>query len=237
MATIQETISGMLMRPLEFYKSIEKDNDFVKPMLYFAVTSIIVYIFGFLIYIPLGVTNPLETIFSFFFAVVLLPFSIGYMFAAPFVSAGIAHLGLMILGVRTEYIKTFKPISYSGIPGAAYSLFVICLSIVFYAVFPITDEERLVAMLSTGAVWIFVGFIIIMIFIAVIRKIHVLITETIGIAYYHNISRLKAFLGLILIPTILTILMLFIIGLFIGLLISFVSSSVGDVTGMVSSYF
>jgi hypothetical protein len=223
MATVKETIKGMLLSPMDFYKSIKNESGFVKPWLYFAIITICIYLSSFILYIPLALSNPISTALSLFFVVILLPFTLALVFLTPFISAGIAHLGLMIFGVRTEYINTFKPISYSVIPGAAYSIILLIISFIFYTVFPVMDKVHMATVTKTGAIWVFLGFIIILIAVSLAQRIHVLVTEIIGIAYYHRISRWRAFFGLIIIPVIISLLMIlvmFLLFLFFGFFLS-----------------
>lgn len=170
--------------PTNFFR--RTGSDYLRPLLTYAAASIILAFmtFGFNMYLNME-SSGLEK----YMLVVVLIFSIIFSFVAPFISSGLAHIGLMIFKAR-GYIKTFKAVTYSQLILIAYS----AASILFQGIINIAlDFSSLAYLVSLGLV----------IIIYVAGLIHALTVQTIAISTMHKLTYLKSFIGMLMIPFLL----------------------------------
>ena len=205
-------IKQLLFSPREFFNSIYDDEDYLRPWLTIVIPSLIYYFVAHLLTISRDVIlSPAAGLFGVIGAVFGLIFFVPSVLAAPFVGAGIIHLGAMILGVRDSFIKTFKVVCYGGIVGLIYNLIsqILSLPLPFIAM---NLGESLSSMLI-----VFSPFLILII----IATIHQFYVQIQGLSLYYNVSKLRAFFSIILIPAILLFLVASIVFLIIGLIYGF----------------
>lgn len=185
-------LKKIFFSPREFFNSISNENDFLQPWLIVVIASVIYYVIIQLLSITKTfLVNPSLGMFSIMFAFLGLVIFVPVMLAAPFIGAGVVYLGALILGVRDTFIKTFKVMCYGGIVGLIYNLIIQLLSLPSSIVVP----EN--AGIFTPSMLLFTGLIVI---IALAGLVHQFYIEIHGLSLYFNISKIRAFFSIILIP-------------------------------------
>ena len=182
----------LLTSPAKFFRKMERVKTYFDPWLFFVIFSL----FEVIISLPIAllslvgssgedaIANALSITLSF----VLIPI-------IPFMSAGIAHLGLLILG-HHDFYKTFKPLTYALTISAPYSVAQTLLGglAIMAGISWIGMDE---AALSDAAGIIFA---IPAILLGIAATVHTVYTACVGASYTHRISKLRAFLGMYVIP-------------------------------------
>jgi len=233
MEDIVQTISNIFFRPTEFFESVQDETSYTRPWLFFSIGYMIMLFISLAFSIPILLRTPDIGPLLIIFQVFSLFLGIGFAFALPFISSGIAHLGLLIFGAKQGYYNTFKAISYSGIVYVIYGIITSIISGYINLNFTseLNDPSQFLDFLTSGKFGPVIILIVIIIVITLISWIHVLIVTTIGVAKFQQISRARAFFGIIIVPVIIFI---FVVMLFGGLLLLVLSQ--GMSTGMVTLY-
>jgi len=194
-------IPKIMFQPYEFFESIKEETSYMRPWLFLAIAYAIMTVYNFVASVPIYLSQ--EMVYLIIFGILGTLFHIAYAFALPWVAAGVAHLGLLIFGAKQGYYNTFKPVSYAGIVYIIYGMISSTISAIFALVNPAEAE-------------IYIGFIALGIALASIA--HILVIEVIGVAKFQQISYLRAFLGVIFIPTIILVVVAVMVG---GLIMTF----------------
>ena len=206
-----QRIKLLFLHPGEFFDLVEDEKGYKKPLMYAVIASVIVSFLNTIISAlplfssPLGgfALGGLGLIIPLF-----LVFGIGFTFALPFLAAGMVHLGVMMFGGKKGYFNTFKPITYAIVIGSLYTL----ISSIIQGVLTMTIAKPIYNAPSLGfpmagalgpSIFVYaVGIII-----GLASFVHLTIIEVIGVSKYHNISKGKAFWGVIIIPLIIVMLL------------------------------
>lgn len=214
-------LKKLFFKPNEFLNSVEKENEYW-PILSFLV---LFYLISFLLSIILGVVNKGEDIsyLQYIYSGIMgfIGSAIFYL-VLPFIVALVVHLGVLIFGGRQGFFNTFKPMTYSLMIGIIYSFISLVIIFILQFIIPI-DPNLITSMQNSQNVqdpkiiidlikqYFSQPLVIIGIIISIISMIHQFVFEVKGISKFQKISKIKAFLALILIP--LTILVLIFLAL------------------------
>lgn len=210
---------GLLIRsPSTFFKTVEKEKNYMTMLLPYAVIFIVVGLFGMLTSLPSLAQEPgMTAVVLVFAAIVSFLLLVGFAFAMPFISAAFAHLGVLVFGGKEGFFNTFKPVVYGSVIGLLYGLLSSLLQLILSPLFPIpanpqTPQEVFRALLNP-VLWtsLFIGFV---------SLVHVLIVQTRGLAKFQKMGYGRAFLSLIFVPLVLIVLAVFIVFFVFVLLLS-----------------
>ena len=198
-----EKIRMIFFEPSVFFRSVKNEKRYLPILMYFAVAYILSS-FVSLIFelrdIKSGALGQFAGLIFVLVALFMLFFVVIIAFAAPFIGAGISHLGIMIVGGAGKYFDTFKASTYASVLSPLYA---IILGIIGYF-----NPFNLNAPIWTD-LWNFYSFL--WIAVAIASTVHILYIECVGLSMYHKISKIRALAAILLIP----IAMLVILGIFI----------------------
>ncbi len=237
MLSYAEKLRWILFYPKSFFKEVEDETDYLKPLLFFAILYIIVSVFGLVLdSITTFIFGGAMEIFSHLIFIPVSLVLIGIIaFTAPFVSAAITSLGLMILKVKVDFQKTFKVVAYASVVGLFYSLIYHIVFFLFSFIFP---GIAVATQSFTISGILIVSFLVLSILFFVVSFIHVVVTEVIGLVHEYQITKLRAFFSIILVP-LLTLAFLFLIGIILLIVIVVISqyafADSSFFTGMITS--
>ena len=194
----------LFLKPTEFFKNVKKEKDYWTPLKFYIIISIIADVIGVLFAIP----NLLKSQMLLYLTLISLVSGLILVFIIPFVAAGIIHLGVLIFKGKEGYYNTFKPVAYAMTIGSVYSLLSSIVSAIASWFNPVTDFSDLQSInqvQNTAAIALIA-------IIGLISLIHVLYAHVLGISNYQNLTTMRAFLSVILIPLILIILVAVLFG-------------------------
>ncbi|MBS3121421.1 YIP1 family protein [Candidatus Woesearchaeota archaeon] len=177
----------LFTNPSVFYNSVKSETDvfpiILKYVIFMAVLQVIMFLVG--IYGDLR-----EGAYMVLFSFIIMILSITFSFIMPFFSSGITHLGVLMFGGKQPFFNTFKTITYSMFLAAVYnfvSLIIIeILNIILNPTFE-TITDMMPQLIVAGI-------------IGLIGLVHVFYTEIIGLGIYQQLTKLKAFFAIIIIP-------------------------------------
>jgi len=219
----------VFISPRMFFKAIEKDTDYLRPWLFFSGFLAVVTIISSVGNIMLQ-HDEFPKALAAVFVIFALLFNIGWAFAVPFVHAGIFHLGLLILGAKQGYYNTFKPVAYSGLIYTTYVLIIAIVGLLFLPQMQaLSDiEEPTIEDMGPSLTYILIVLVVYLVMLA-----HWLTVATIGVAKFQQISHVRAFFGIIIVPLIIFfMIMLFAVALGIGIVALANSGATGMITGI-----
>ncbi len=236
MLSVNEKLSLLLFRPKEFYTKVKGEEGYAKPLFLYAILLILVSIFGIVLESIAGFKAGAEIYQNVFLILVshvfVISVLVGAAFLGPFISSGLTHLGLIILGVKGNFQKTFKVVTYAGIIGIFYSIIIYVMDFFFYLAYPeLLDSPEL--FFQSDLIWTLALSGV----IGLISFIHVIILEVIGLVTEYKISGLRAFFAVligVLLPILVLVVLAIVIILFVLLLV-LIGSSAGA-SGMMASF-
>ena len=219
-------IKKLYFHPGKFFASVEKDKDYSKIMFFYVkmiILSSVLTLLSSAIILTIRKSFTAQGFISLIFNSIV---SIGLAFLVPFVMAGIIHLGVLIFRGKQGYYNTYKPIAYSLVVVAIYSIISTIVTSILSVIYP---ANQLPPMTADPAVYFqtllqdknFILLLAVAFTILIVSFIHSLIVQIVGISKFQKISKLKAFLSIILISIILIMLVI----LIMSLLISFIPSA------------
>ena len=235
MLTNPEKLKLIFFSPKVFYQRISDEKGYVKPLFFYAVLFLIVSIFDLILEttavaftgnIALIIVQIIGIFFSLFFYVAAA-------FIIPFISSFVTYLGLLILGVKCDFERTFKVVTYAAVVSIFYSFLTALIVFIFQLLFPgiiVGDYDNM----ALAILIIFVGLIFLL---SVFGLIHVIVVEVVGLVNEYNISAGKAFFAVILIPLLLFLILVIFVIIFVVLLGVFSASfDSANITGMITSF-
>lgn len=197
MAGVSRTIRAVLSIEPKFFNYLKKEK--WTRSYFFAVVSMLLIIPFVLLQLPFLLSMRIPKITA-----LLIPFYLILIavqaFIAPFINSAIIHLGVLVFGARQGFFATFKPVSYSIVIRAFYGIIAMVLS---FGLLLFMDNMEVAIVLN-----------ILMIILALISLLHYLTFQVKGISQLQNISKLRAFFGIIFVPLVII--------LVIGILILFI---------------
>jgi len=213
-------LKKLYFHPSKFFASVEKDKDYSKIMFFYVkmiIISSIITILSSAIILTIRKSFILKEFISIIFDSAV---SIGLAFLVPFVMAGIIHLGVLIFRGKQGYYNTYKPIAYSLVVVAIYSIISTIVTSILSVIYP---ANQLPSMTADPSIYFqtllqdknFILLLAVAFTILVISFVHSLIVQIIGISKFQKISKLKAFLSIILISVILIMLVILVMTLII----------------------
>ena len=198
-----EKIRMIFFEPSVFFRSVKNEKRYLPILMYFAVAYILSS-FVSLIFelrdIKSGALGQFAGLIFVLVALFMLFFVVIIAFAAPFIGAGISHLGIMIVGGAGKFFDTFKASTYASVLSPLYA---IILGIIGYF-----NPFNLNAPIWAD-LWNFYSFL--WIAVAIASTVHIFYIECVGLSMYHKISKIRALAAILIIP----IAMLVILGIFI----------------------
>jgi len=188
----------IFLEPTSFFRQVKNEKGYLPILLYFfaayILSSLVSFIFDFGDFkANMMKTAPFIPITAFF----LILFVLIIAFAAPFIGAGISHLGIMIVGGAGKFFDTFKASTYASVLSPFYA---IILEIIGYF-----NPFNL-----KNPVWpdFFNVYTFLWIIIAIISTVHIFYVECTGLSQYHKISKTRALVAILIIPIILFIILI-----------------------------
>lgn len=172
----------LLINPDRFFGSVKKEKSILKPFLFYAavigifyLTSLVASMIGEIILAGIKGEPPIRM-----FAITIVSGVLGFMIAliTIFISAGVLHLFITMLGGKGDYLQTFKLSCYGTVP----FLFLAILN--FFTIIPVL-----------GQIILGVGLIA-----AVVIQ---LILEVKGARVLHEMTTGRAVVAVVVIPLIL----------------------------------
>lgn len=215
---------NLLFGTKKFFKSISKEKKYWPILLYSAIFGIILAILE-TIQKSIWTIKYTEILLSqmtelgafanlFLYAQIFFVFisGIASAFALPWISAGIAHLGVLMLKGKQGFFNTFKPLTYAYTITIIYSIITIIIGIIFLVfsnqnINQITEENALEILKSPANI----ANLTIMFVIGIFSLIHYLYAAITGLSIYQKITKLRAFLSLVIIPLMLAALLIVLI--------------------------
>ncbi len=187
-----ENASKLFLFDKKALKNIEKNVSWKTAYFSLLIISSISFMISFsMSLLQEGVITSFSTIFIFLGAL----FSIVFSAVSIFISSGLVHLLLKIVGGKAKYLDTLKIYASVATISSALSLIVVLLS------FGIPSSETLMVAI--------VSFIIAMISTSI--ALWALIASIISLARLHNIPYIKSIIALIVIPLLFIIIIVILI--------------------------
>lgn len=188
-------LSDLLFHTKSFFKRVEKEKTYWAVLKVFLILTIISLILsllkGYNLIAEQFSALPIASAFASMGIIGLSIFSILFSLLAVFIGSFLVHLGVLIFGGKKGYYNTFKPVGYGMILSAIYGVILGAINLVLYWLFSVDLYVSVPFLMFIVSIWIL---------------IHVLYAYIIGIAKFQKITKLKAFLGIIIVPIILFIL-------------------------------
>ena len=227
-----EKLKLLFFHPTQFLKIIINEKEYLPILLFFVIIYMINKIIGIIAFLPITIKildilpKDIEISRSLFTINLILSYisnfiyTLAFAFAIPFISSAIAHLGVLIVKGKKGFINTFKPVTYAMVIGMIYSTLLILIIAVTLILKPINFNDFTAAAQSLSLLWqLILPYLIILNPALAIRNLitfmHVLYAEVVGIAFFQNISKWRAFLAVFVIPIALMILAIIVIGILI----------------------
>jgi len=204
-----EKTKNILFNSNSFLNSIEHEKSYQQVLAFFVVTYLVYFILSYslgLISLKYELVNYFVDISKEF--VIAVIFSVLY----PFAFSGIVHLGTLIFRGKESFFNTFKPSTYSLFIWVFYITLILIITTIINLIVPFetsminnlpNDSSQEVVGIAyqqffnqPGAFYFLIVFIVLMI----AGMIHQMIFLTKGISKFQKITKLKAFLSIIIIP-------------------------------------
>lgn len=182
----------LFFRPKLFIKTIEKENSYLPILLFYGIPYVLISLIS-----NLFSGDAFTIITSFIFDCLII-------FVGSFVSAGIIHLGVKILGGKKGYFNTFKPDVYSS---AVFLPYYLVLSLLLIGAGLNTNGENI----DPNEIGKYLWAIAIMVPVLLIGIIHSAYVAVIGISRFQKISKTRAFLAAIIFPVLYFLIIMIII--------------------------
>lgn len=209
-------IKGIISKPKDFFTKIKKEKGIKNTFIYFLIfASITTFLSTIYFYRAIPRINIPEVVLTpqliFLIMVVLYILILFFSIVAVFVSTGITHLFVLLMKGKKGFYQTFKAMIYGETPKYLLSILLSPITIIVYPKFfgmkpPFPPELT---------IWF-----IITIIPGIIVAIYTIYLKTIGIKKLQEISTLRAFSAIFLLPIALFIviyLIFFVITLSIAL--------------------
>jgi len=188
-----EAMKQILTNPTQFFEAVAEEQSYVRPWMMFSISYVVIALISFALNAVIYATQ--NSILYVITASLSLFISVALGFALPFIAAGLSHLGLLMFGARQGFFNTFKPMTYTGL---IYIVYMIPATIIGAVV-------GIVGIYSEVSIFVMPIFAFLNYGIMILAIIHVLIVDTIGVAKFQQISYVRSFFGIVLIPFILLI--------------------------------
>lgn len=201
-------LNELFFHPGKFFDRYGKEKKYKKPLFFYVIIAIVpillTFIFSLISVISFFSGSELFSNSVMVFASMI--FSTAFAFAIPFISSFFVHMGVKIFRGKKDYFETFKAVTYGISVGEIYSAILVFLLAVFSIIFAgsfILDLNSLMFFIENQTFSI--GFAFVYGFIGFFSLIHVLISETIGVAKLQKMSKLRAFFAVIIVPLIILV--------------------------------
>ena len=121
-----EKLRMIFLEPTSFFSKVKNEKKYLPILAYFfaayILSSLVSFIFGLgdfkSDFMKFGVSSAFIPVMIFFMVLFVLIIS----FAAPFIGAGISHLGIMIVGGAGKFFDTFKASTYASVLSPFYAI-------------------------------------------------------------------------------------------------------------------
>ena len=207
-----EKVRMIFFEPANFFKNVKNEKNYLPILMYFfavyILSTLVSLIFEFKdIKEDLMKSSQFASVIFIVVVIFMLLFVVLIAFAAPFIGAGISHLGIMIVGGAGKFFDTFKASTYASVLSPLYA---IVLTIIGYL-----DPFNI-----NNPVWSdFLNvYTFLWIAVAIASTIHIFYIECTGLSQYHKISKIRALVAILLIPVAMIVILMIIIILAIVLM-------------------
>ena len=200
----------LFKKPKEFFPTVQEEVDYWTVLKFYVIFGISGGIISLLFTLPLISKFPGVSIVSNLISTITAPFIV------PFIVAFIIHISVLIFGGRQGYFNTFKPITYATAIGVIYSVVGAVISGIGYLVSPIgniTDITSLAQIQQPMVIAILAGLV------GLASMIHMLIASVMGVMFYQKMTKVRAILAVVVIPTGISVLIIILFGIALGGLI------------------
>lgn len=199
-----EKLRMIFLEPASFFRQVKNEKKYLPILLYFfaayILSSLVSFIINFGDFKPDMVkTAPFIPIMVFF----MILFVLIIAFAAPFIGAGISHLGVIIVGGAGKFFDTFKASTYASVLSPFYAIILEVIG--YFSPFNINNPA-----------WpdFFNAYTLLWVIIAIISAVHIFYVECTGLSQYHKISKIRSLVAILFIPILLLVILLISIILF-----------------------
>jgi hypothetical protein len=192
-----EIFMSVLTRPEVFFKRIKKDESILAPWLYYMLMMGI-FCFVYMIFLLLNPTIPEmssgEQTFYPIFVVIIMAVMFVSSLGGIFISVGIMHLFLLMVGTKKSYVQTFKMMCYT------YGLFLLVVPAFFLMLLP------------EGPLLIIGVMALILICLAIMVYSYTIMVK--GTVILHEITPWRAVIALVIIPLAIALIIMAFVFLF-----------------------
>ena len=200
-----EKIRMIFFEPTSFFKQVKNEKKYFPILMYFfaayMLSSFVSLIFEFNdLKADFIKSRQITEIFFVFVLILILLFVIIIAFAAPFIGAGISHLGIMIVGGLGKFFDTFKASTYASVLSPLYAI--ILIGIGYFSPFNLNNPLWADFLNTYTLLWII---------IAIISTVHIFYVECTGLSQYHKISKIRSLVAVLIIPILMIVILIFII--------------------------
>lgn len=199
-----EKLRMIFLEPTSFFSKVKNEKKYLPILAYFfaayILSSLVSFIFGLgdfkADFMKSGGTSAFIPVMIFFTVLFVLIIA----FAAPFIGAGVSHLGVMIMGGAGKFFDTFKASTYASVLSPFYAIILEVIG--YFSPFNMNNP-----------VWqdFFNVYTFLWIIIAITSMVHIFYVECTGLSQYHKISKIRSLVAIFIIPILAVILILIIL--------------------------
>ena len=201
-----EKLRMIFLEPTSFFRKVKNEKKYLPILAYFfaayILSSLVSFIFGLGDFKADFMKSGGTSVFIPIMMIFLILFVLIISFAAPFIGAGISHLGIMIVGGAGKFFDTFKASTYASVLSPFYAIILEVIG--YFNPFNMNNPVWPDFLNVYTFLWII---------IAITSVVHIFYVECTGLSQYHRISKTRAFVAILIIPIILFITL--IIGIFL----------------------
>ena len=199
-----EKLRMIFLEPTLFFRQVKNEKKYLPILLFFfaayILSSLVSFIFKFMgikaDFMKFGTFFPIIMFFLFLFVLAIA-------FVAPFIGAGMSHLGIMTVGGAGKFFDTFKASTYASVLSPFYTIILEVIG--YFSPFDIKNPAWPDFLNTYTLLWVI---------IAVISAVHIFYVECTGLSQYHKISKIRSLAAILFIPIILLIILVIFIILF-----------------------
>lgn len=197
MASQIEKVKNLFFKPSQFFETIIDENRYLPILMYYVIIYLISQVINITFSLPSMIAglSPFETILSSF---INLLWAVAFAYAVPFIASAFNHLGVLIVGGRKGFFNTFKPITYAMVIGVIYSIILTLIMPVLNWISPFDVNalaEGTLALENSPTLHMAVISVILAIWL-----IHYFYAAVIGVSKFQEVSKLRAFIAVFIVP-------------------------------------
>ena len=191
----------LIQEPKRFFANTATAATYGPTLLYYASFGISVAILQTLTTLP-AILDPATGIAKQIEALIGFILSLLFVFLAPFIVAGMMHLGVITIGGTKGYRNTFNPAAYALVVGTLYNAVAACLWFGFYLGSPALMRELLLSEQVSNQP-LQVAYLASVGVVGLVGLCHSLYVASVGIASFQKVTMRKAVLAVLFVPLLL----------------------------------